>query len=238
MKFRSNIIISFLIIGLLSFSAFAQSKINSRPKDDEINKVSKINAKTPVYFYEFSKPEFIISKVVIEHDENGEGKITFQKRDYDEDFVEPLKLSEKTLEKLKTLWTELNFLDSVEKYQSAERDYGHLGTIKLRIERDEKKRTEEFNWTENLTAKALTDEYRKICNQFIWMFDMNVSRINQPLESTQIMKRLDSYLKRNEISDPNQMIPFLKAVSDDERFPLITRNHATRLLKDIEESKK
>lgn len=242
MNLRSNIIFSIAIIFVLTFTAFAQNKKNSRPSDEEINKkitskASTIDAKTPVYFYEFSKPEFIVSKILIEHDEKGLGKITFQKNDSDNNITEPLELSEKTLTKLKELWTELNFLDSTESYQSAERDYGHLGTIKVRMKKDSKDRTEIFNWTENATAKSLADEYRKIGNQFVWEFDINVARENQPLESPKIMKRLDSYLKRNEISDPRQMLPFLKELSDDERVPLITRNHAERLMKNIEKTK-
>ena len=42
------------------------------------------------------------------------------------------------------------------------------------------------------TRKLLADEYRKIGNQFIWMFDINVARENQPLEAPRIMDALDS----------------------------------------------
>jgi hypothetical protein len=70
------------------------------------------------------------------------------------------------------------------------------------------------------------------------MFDINVARQNQPLESPRIMRGLDSYLKRNAISDPVQMLPFLRELSGDERMPLIARNHAERLAKQIEKDKK
>ncbi len=229
---------------LITFSAgfvFAQHKRNSRPADGEIKKEIadsvKTDSQSPVYSYDFSKPEFLVSRIHIEHGENGIGKITFQKNGYEEDFAEPIKLSEKTLEKLKTLWMTLNFLDSDKKYQSTERDYAHLGTIKLGMKIEAKERFEEFNWTENVEAKALADEYRKIGNQFVWMFDINVARENQPLESPKVMKQIDSYLSRDQISDPKQMIPFLQELSVDERVPLITRNHASRLLKKIEKNR-
>jgi hypothetical protein len=32
------------------------------------------------------------------------------------------------------------------------------------------------------------------------------------------------------------MIPFLKELSDDERIPLISRNHAAKLIKQIEKT--
>ncbi len=231
-----SIIWCLLIIS--SIDNFAQEKKNSRPTDDNLSKVEKIKADKPVYFYEFAKDEFLVRQILIEHDENGIGKITFLKKNFDEEINEPLEISAVTLEKLKTFWTEINFLESDENYQSTIRDYGHLGTIKLRMEKDAKKRAAEFNWTENLTAKALADEYRKISNQFVWMFDINVARQNQPLESPRIMRGLDSYLKRNAISDPVQMLPFLRELSGDERMPLIARNHAERLAKQIEKDKK
>ncbi len=235
MKIKSFIFLAILLLFAVSISA--QEKKNSRPADDSPT-VSNASADKPVYFYEFAKDEFLVSKIFIEHDENGLGKITFLKKDFDEEISEPLTLSSATLEKLKKDWTEMDFLNSQENYQSTERDYGHLGTIKLEMRKDLKKRSAEFNWTENLTAKALADEYRKVANQFIWMFDINVARKNQPLESPKIMRALDSHLSRNAISDPVQMIPFLMELSEDERMPLIARNHAERLAKKIEKDKK
>ncbi|MCA1625163.1 MAG: hypothetical protein LC778_15470 [Acidobacteria bacterium] len=48
---------------------------------------------------------------------------------------------------------------------------------------------------------------------------------------------LDSLVKRDEISDAPQMIPFLRELSNDERIPLIARNHASRIVKTIEKKK-
>ena len=82
------------------------------------------------------------------------------------------------------------------------------------------------------------DEYRRIAQQFVWIFDINVARQNQPLNAPSLIDTLDGYLKRNEISDPPQMIPFLTELSNDERIPLIARNHAAKLIKQIEKDSK
>ncbi len=200
------------------------------PKTVNTAKQSKLN---PVYFYEFSQPEFNISHIFIEHDESGKGTIRFMKKHYDEEISDPIALSADALERVKALWQNLNFLDSTANYQY-EKDYSHLGNLKFTMKKDGRERTTEFNWTTHPDAKALADEYRRIGNQYIWMFDINLSRENQPLESAKIMKALDSQIKRNEIADPVQLIPFLKQLSDDERIPLISRNHATRIVKEIE----
>jgi hypothetical protein len=186
------------------------------------------------FVYEFSQPNFVIKTILIEHDENGKGKITFEHRDFGEPISDPLQLSQITLEKLNKLFTTLNFLDSTEDYQSPMRDYGHLGNHKVIRRKDDKERIAKYNWTENKDAKALADEYRKIGEQFIWYFDISVARENQPLEAPSLMDRLISLLKRDEISDPLQMLPLLKELSNDERIPLIARNKATRIIKDIE----
>ena len=219
------------------------SKKNSRPSEEKSSQVETSEnqkstlTKTPAFSYEFSQPQFIISHIRIEHDESGKGKITFRKKDFDEEFTDPIQLTDATLEKIKTHFEALNFLDSTESYQH-EKDFSHLGTMKISMRKNERERTTEFNWTSNPDAKTIADEYRKISNQYIWMFDISVARENQPLETPRIMKTLDSYLKRNEISDPPQMIPFLKDLSDDERIPLIARNNATRIIKEIEKKKK
>ena len=215
-------------------------KKNSRPAgENSLNKLNTSTAKTlPAFEYEFTQPAFTISHIRIEHDENGKGKITFLKKDFDEEFDDPIQLSPVTLERLKTHFDALNFLESSEDYQY-EKDFSHLGSMKItRRSPEGKQRTAAFNWTSNDDAKAITDEYRKIANQYIWMFDITVARQNQPLETPRLMKALDGYLKRNGISDPPQMISFLQDLTNDERVPLITRNNAARIIKEIEKKKK
>ncbi len=224
-------------------------KKNSRPEEQTENssepikkniQTEKTNARPgaakenpSVYFYEFSQPNFLISKIFIEHDENGKGKITFTKQSFDETISDPIQLSQAALERIKAVWQALNFLASTENYQY-EKDYSHLGNMTFTLRKDGRTRTAKFNWTANADAKILADEYRRISQQFVWIFDIGVARENQPLEAPRLMDALDSLIKRNEVSDAAQMIPMLKELSNDERIPLIARNHATRLIKEIE----
>lgn len=190
------------------------------------------------YIYEFSQPNFVVSHIVIQHDEKGKGTITFEKRDSaDEPITDPLQLTQFTLDKINKLFETLNFLNSTENYQSPTRDYGHLGNYTITLRKDSLERTAKYNWSENKDAKALADEYRKVAEQFIWYFDMNISRENQPLEAPSLVDRLESMVKRDEVSDASQMLPYLKDLSNDERIPLIARNHVTRIIKDIEKKK-
>lgn len=211
-------------------------KKNERPTSE--NSSNQTPAKdAPNYFYEFSQPAFTVSKISIEHDENGKGKISFMKSISDEVISDPVQVSPAALERINNALTALDFMNSTESYQY-EKDYSHLGNMTFKIVKNGKTREAKFNYTTNENAKMLADEYRKIGNQYIWMFDINLSRENQPLESPKLMDVIDNYIKRNEISDASQLIPFLKEIGDDERIPLIARNHATRLIKQIEKEKK
>ncbi len=213
------------------------TKRNERPTNGNSTNNAAQTKDAPNYFYEFSQPAFTISKILIEHDESGKGKISFVKSISDEMITDPIEVSPVALERINTALTALDFFNSTESYQY-EKDYSHLGNITIRVKKGEKERETKFNWTTNKEAKVLSDEYRKLSNQYIWMFDMNLSRTNQPLESPKLMDVLASYMRRDEISDAAQLVPFLKELGNDERIPLIARNHATRLISQIEKDKK
>ena len=212
------------------------AKRNERPNSEA--PVSNIKADTfnPTFIYEFTRPGFTYAKISIAHDDKGKGTITFEKHDLDESVTDPVAISPATLEQITTALDELDFFDSSENYQY-EKDYSHLGTSKFTFIRGDKKRSTQFNWTDNKAARTLADIYRKLANQYTWEFEINVSRENQPLQSPGIIAVLDSYLKRNEIADPNQMLPFLKDLHEDDRLPLMSRNHIERLIKQIEKAK-
>ena len=216
------------------------AKRNSRPADGQTS-TSPIPI-TPqrsgtLYTYEFTQPDFITSRILIEHDDTGKGTVAFQRRGYAETFTEPLTVSESALARLKTAFTALKFLDSTENYQY-EKDFSHLGNSRIALTNGQKSRSVTINYSTNKNAKLLMDEYRKVANQAVWIFDVTIARENQPLDGPSQMDALDGLLKRNELSDPLQLLPFLRELADDERLPLIARNHATRIIKQIEKAKK
>ena len=185
------------------------------------------------YSYEFKKAEFLIRRVLIQHDTNGKGNVTFERQGDIEPIVEPLELSESARERIKALWNALRFLDSSTDYQS-DRQYPHLGTMWLRMTNGTRSRVAELNWTNDPNARALIEEYRRVTNQVIFVFDIGVSRENQPLNSPKLMDLLDRYVSSKQLSDPQQLIPLLRELSTDERIPLMSRNKAGRILKRIE----
>ena len=220
----------------------AQNKTNERkpealpsptppaPRRDE----NKKPPDTTRYSYEFTQPEFIIRHIIIDHDANGVGKITFERKGEETPIEEPINLSMGALGRVLGAWTELRFLESTENYQAA-KQFPHLGTMRLKMVRDKLNRTAEFNWTNNKTVSLLANEYRRVADQAVLIFDISVARETQPLATAKLMDEFEMQMKRDGLSDPQQLIPLLNDISTDEHLPLIARNHAIRLIKKLEQ---
>ncbi len=185
------------------------------------------------YRYEFTQPQFYISHIQIEHDAMGRGQITFTRLGETTPIVEPVELSTAALGRIMGLWSDLHFLDSTENYQ-ANKQFPHLGTMKVQMDDGKHKRAAEFNWTNNKLAAELVNEYRRVADQAVLVFDIAVARENQPLNAPKLLDQFEAMLTRRELSDVYQLVPLLRELSIDEHVPLMARNHATRLLKRIE----
>lgn len=228
-----------------SSQAAAQTagKKNARAGDDAGARASAdgSNPSSPaadgaLYAFEFAQPAFIVNRYRIEHDAAGRGKISFQKKTdglNDPPVVEPLEISPAAFARIVSAWEALKFLDSQTDYQS-DKQFPHLGVMKLRLKRDGREREAEFNWTNDEHAKALVTEYKALAEQQFFVFDMGLARQYQPSEAIKVLKRLETLLKINSISDPAQLLPLLRDLTTDERIPLIARNHAERLIKQLE----
>lgn len=233
--FRGILILTLLLASAVMSYPQTESKRNDRPQSNSTSTiVPDSKAATSVrYTWEFSHREFTINHIVVEHDATGGGKVTFSRKGEEDPIVENVELTPSVLERIEKLWRELRFLDSNENYQSS-KDFAHLGTYKLGMTALDRKRTAEFNWSNNASASALAQEYRRVADQVIFVFDMTVARENQPLNTPGLLKQLESMYNRNALSDPKQLIPLLKEIRTDAHIPLIARNHADRLLKKIE----
>ena len=226
-----------LMVFSAAISIYAQNssgaKHNTRPQQSAGAAVSETKTDAVKYSYEFSQPKFYIKHIVLEHDANGRGTVTFERLNEDTPVTEPIDLSPDALARISTAWQGLRFLESDTNYQ-ADKQFPHLGTMKIGMVRGDRRRVAEFNWTNNRDAETLVNEYRKAADQAILVFDIAVARENQPLNAPKLMELMESLLKRNGLSDPRQHLKLLQDLSTDEHVPLIARNHALRLIKQIE----
>ena len=230
--FRGVLILPMLLAFVVSSYPQTESKRNDRPQSNPTRPgVPGSHQATPVtYTWEFSQAEFTINHIVVEHDAAGRGKVTFSRKGEEQPIVETVELTPVVLERIEKLWRELRFLDSNENYQ-ASKNFAHLGTYKLGMTALDRHRTTEFNWSGNAAAWSLAQEYRRLADQVIFIFDITVARENQPLNTPGLLKQLESMFNRKALSDPKQLVPLLKEIRTDAHIPLIARNHADRLLK-------
>ena len=228
-----------LIVLSAAISICAQNptgaKHNSRPQQVADSSGLSEAAKTDAvkYTYEFSQPKFYVKHIVLEHDANGRGTVTFERLNEDTPITEPIELSTEALARINSSWQALQFLDTETNYQS-DKQFPHLGTMRIGMQRGERKRVAEFNWTNNSDASKLVSEYRKAADQAMLVFDIALARENQPLNAPKLMELFEALLKRDALSDPRQLLKLLQDLSTDEHVPLIARNHALRLIKKIE----
>jgi hypothetical protein len=229
----SSVVVLALCAGICS--AQDSTKRNDRPKSEAAPSpvVTKVDNDKTHYTWEFAQPQFVVNHIVIEHDALGHGKVSFDRKAESQTVVEPIELSQAALARIDKLWRALNYLDSKEDYQAA-KNFAHLGTYKLRMNDGERERATEFNWSDNSDAWNLAQEYRRVADQAILIFDINIARENQPLNTPGLLTLMESYYNRNALSDPKQLVPLLKELRTDEHIPLIARNHAERLLKKFE----
>jgi hypothetical protein len=211
----------------------ARQQPTASPSPARRREENKKPADATRYSYEFTKAEFDVHHIVIEHDAMGHGKVTFERQGATDPIVEPVDLSTAALGRIMGLWSQLNFLDSSEEYQSS-KQFPQLGTMRIHMENGDRKRTAEFNWTNNKQTASLVNEYRRVADQAIFLFDVAVARENQPLNAPKLMDYAETLISSGGLSDPYQIVPLLRDISTDERLPLIARNHASRLIKRIE----
>jgi hypothetical protein len=185
------------------------------------------------YVYEFKQPDFYVYFIHIEHDEAGRGQMRFERRSDTEQITEPFEFSPAALARVRARWEALGFLEAQTNYQS-ERTYPSLGQTRLSVRRGGKERATEFNYSQNGYAQGLADEYRRASEQALFVFDVGVALESQPLETPKLLNRLESLISRNYLSDPQQLVPLVRQLTEDERVPLVGRNQAARILKKLE----
>jgi hypothetical protein len=185
------------------------------------------------YVYEFKQPESNVLRILIEHDASGRGQITFERRVDTEPITDPFEFSPSALARINALWETLRFLDTETSYQAV-KQFPHLGTTRLQMSHGKRQRSAEFNWTDDTTAAELSKEYHRAAEQAMLVFEINISLENQPLEIPKLLIRFERLIEIKGLSDPLQLVPFLRSLETDERVPLIARNHALRLLKKLE----
>jgi hypothetical protein len=105
------------------------------------------------YVYEFKHPDFFLYFIRIEHDDQGRGRIHFERRSDTEQITEPFELSATALARIRGHWDALGFLDSQANYQG-ERTYPSMGQTKLSMRKGGRERTTDFNYSQDKNAQG------------------------------------------------------------------------------------
>ncbi|MBL8148681.1 MAG: hypothetical protein JNN15_02010 [Blastocatellia bacterium] len=184
------------------------------------------------FIYKFENPRFDVSFVEIDIQFNGEGRLRYKKRDENDEVKESLKLLPSTVRRLQGLFNDLKFLESTDSYQS-DKSLPHLGTVTLVMKANGREREINFNYTSNRSLMQIVELFRGIENQQRRLTELKFARQYSHLDLPKQLKNLEGELKRDKIAEPEQVLPILSEIALDDSLPLIARNSAEKLIKQI-----
>ncbi len=218
-----------LLISAFSFALHAQTQlIVTHDKKSEASTDTK-------FHYLFENEKFTTPRIELEFGADGKGEFRFKKKD-SEEIANKLEVTSTVLVQINFLLAELNYLDSSESYQH-KKDFSHLGTITIDVAKDGKQRKVQFNYTDNPAMNKLANIFRNIATQETRVFEIETIRQSDPISTPAQLRFLDSELRSKNIADPERFVALLQDIKLDEGIPLIARNHAERLLKEIRKPK-
>ncbi len=187
----------------------------------------------PGYSFRFENTRFYIPIIAIDLDAYGSGGIKFKRGESDDLIEIAVKLQPATLARIGWLIDSAKFFESDVDYQS-KKDFSHLGWMTIAARRGGRSRTARFNWTTNAAIGELSELFRGISTQEIDLFDIELARQHQPLDLPRQLETLENDLKLERIAEPSRLLTPLVEIVNDDTAPLIARNLAKRLVKNIE----
>jgi hypothetical protein len=186
--------------------------------------------------YTFENTRFYIPWIQLDLSPDGAGTVRFKRGESDDTLERPVKLLPATLGRIGELVARTSFLTSDEDYQS-KRDFAHLGWMTISVNQGGKQRTVRFNYTDKPDISELAEIFRAIANEAIALFDIDLSIQHQPLDLPRMLESLENELRLERYAEPEQLIPMLRNIAQDDTLPLIARNSATRLIASIQKGK-
>jgi hypothetical protein len=226
---RKRSLISCLLISFFALSHFAPE---SFAQDGAAERVEA----GATFGYRFENTRFHISLIEIDLALDGTGELRFKRGEYDEIIDLKLRLLPATLARIRKLYGDTGFLTSKEEYQ-AKKDFSNLGWITLSAREGDLKREARFNHTENQQIKELYEIFRAIATQQMHLFDLDIAEQYQPLDLPTQLRVLERDLELERVAEPEQMLAALRNINSNDALPLIARNHAKRIVDNIEKKK-
>jgi hypothetical protein len=190
----------------------------------------------PLYRFLFENERFVVSLQEVVLTAEGKGRYRYQRKEMEE-MVLTFVASPAVMEEIRSLFEELDFLRSSESYQHR-RDFSHLGTITLAMRRNGAEREVRFNYADRPQINQLVRLFRGLATQESRLFEIETVRATDPISTPAQLRLLEGELKSRTIADPKRFVPLLREIRLDEGIPLIARNHAARLLEQIDRPQK
>ncbi|MCS6884592.1 MAG: hypothetical protein RMM17_08335 [Acidobacteriota bacterium] len=179
------------------------------------------------YIYRFENPRFEVSCIEVRIKSSGEGAVSYLSKG--EETVERIVVPQTTLQRLKAIVSEMDFLDNAVEYDVG-KHLEHMGVTIIRIESLGRSREVRFHYTSDKAMTRLVELFRSIETQCRRMKELSFARQYAQLDLPRCLKLLENDLRARKIAEPQQLVPLLEEISLDDSIPLIARNAATKLV--------
>lgn len=188
------------------------------------------------FSYKFENPRFDLRMIEIDLNSNGAGELRFLRGTSDDVLDSKIKVLPATIERIRVLFESSGFLASETNYQD-KKDFSHLGWTTLGARQGSSERKARFNFTTNVHIDELKDIFLGIAWQEIALLDIENAERYQPLDLPKQLETLENDLRLVRITEPARVLAALKEIVADDIQPLIARNHAKRIIADIQKGK-
>ncbi len=186
--------------------------------------------------YHFQNERFLISKIDLELDPTGRGRLVFVRKGLTKPVSRDVSIAPEILVEIDRLFGRLGYLESNETYQT-EKDHSNLGEVVIAVVRGEMRREAKFNYTANRDMASVQTMLRGIANREIYVFDIETAAQFQPLDTPRLLQTLGDEIDAGRLTGVDALLPLLRRLADDVSLPLIARNRAASLVAKVEKAR-
>jgi hypothetical protein len=169
-------------------------------------------------------------------DAEAKGEVKFKRRAADTVDL-PIQLSAMGRDKFLALLSATNYLDHPETFESG-RKIADLGVKRLTVELPSGKREGTFNYSLRKDITDLSNFFEGLINQETLSFDLMNALQFERLSIPKRLEQVETELKANRIADPEQLVPVLEKIENDQQVINYARTQAGKIKRQIQTVKK
>jgi hypothetical protein len=209
------------VVCLALLAAVHPSRAQESPSGARITFTKTLKGSTPEYF-------------ALTIDASGQGTYDSHKLD-DAPAPRPLQISAGTTAQIFSLAASLNHFRAID--LDSHRKVANMGLKTLSFEDGKESNRAQYNYTENRTARHLTDMFEKISSVEEQIGQLEYAMKYDHLSLPEDLLQIQEDLAANNYLEPSLMVPTLEKIVSNSRFMHLAQSRAQDILQKIQRNK-